>query len=395
MTSRSITRSLTYNEQKVTQGRAELLTAANFLKEAPRLSYAEKLRCFERRMQLNDRVTTSQHITLNFDPADHLTNEQMQTIAQRYMQEIGFGQQPYLVYRHHDAGHPHCHIVTTHIRSDGTPIELYNIGRNQSEEARLRIETEFHLVTSQQKKEARQLNRLIHYLAQQTHYPRQHPDTPSPIEYGKSGLTQQISDVLDYVTQTYKCTSLDELNTILHTFNLEAYRGKEDTRLYQSRGLLYRVRNSDGSYVGVPLKASFFDSQPTLDNLEKQFIQNQSLKQEHLDHVQLTVAWELRYGYPDLNAFSEKLRREQIHTIRHLDKAGNCTSVHYIDYKHNCIYSGEELGPRCDHLAIQNAIDRHHLKQQQLLTQRQSQSDYETQTQQQSQTHHYRLRHHL
>jgi hypothetical protein len=28
------------------------------------------------------------------------------------MDKIGFGDQPYLVYRHLDAGHPHIHIVT-------------------------------------------------------------------------------------------------------------------------------------------------------------------------------------------------------------------------------------------------------------------------------------------
>ncbi|WP_431210915.1 relaxase/mobilization nuclease domain-containing protein [Puia sp. P3] len=371
MTSRSITRSLIYNEQKITQGRAELLTAANFLKQAHHLSYAEKLHCFERRVQLNDRVKTSQHITLNFDPADRLTNEQMQTIAQRYMQEIGFGQQPYLVYRHHDAGHPHCHIVTTHIRSDGTPIELYNIGRNQSEEARLRIEEEFHLVTTEQKQTQRLQQRVISSL-------HGHRDSPNPIEYGKSGLTRQISDVLDYVTKEYKYTSLKEFNLVLHQFNLEAYRGKENTQLYESRGLLYRVLNEQGSYIGVPLKASFFDSQPTLDNLEKQFIQNLRLKQEHRDHVRVTIAWELSNKYRDLDYIIDQLRDENIRMVRRHDKDGHCTSVHYIHRATNCIYTGEELGPKCDHRLIQSVMERD--RQEQL---------EETQTQR------HRLRHHF
>jgi len=267
------------------------------------------------------------------------------------MQEIGFGQQPYLVYRHHDAGHPHCHIVTTHIRSDGTPIELYNIGRNQSEEARLRIEEEFHLVTTEQKQTQRLRQRLIHNL-------HGHRDSPNPIEYGKSGLTRQISDVLDYVTEKYKYTSLEEFNLVLHQFNLEAYRGKENTQLYESRGLLYRVLNEQGSYIGVPLKASFFDSQPTLDNLEKQFIQHLTLKQEHLDQVNVKIAWELRNEYRDLDYIVDQLRYENIRMVRRHDKDGNCTSVHYIDHATNCIYTGEELGPKCDHRLIQRVIER-------------------------------------
>ena len=375
MSSRSITRTLTYNEQKVTQGQAELLTAANFLKEAPRLTYDDKLRCFERRMQLNERVKTSQHITLNFDPADKLTNQQMQAIAQRYMKEIGFEDQPYLVYRHHDAGHPHCHIVTTHIRSDGSPIELYNIGRNQSEEARQRIEEEFHLVTTEQKQKQRTL------------HPRQRDARPSRIEYGEAAMARQVSDVLDYVTETYKCTRLEEFNAILRQYNLEAYRGSEDTQLHQSRGLLYRVLDKEGRYVGVPLKASFFDSKPTLDNLEERFAQNQSLKQEHQQHVEVAVVWELYISdYSiDFESLNEKLRRQNIEIIPTIDKEGNWTQVHYIDFENKCVFSGEDLDPRCNHLSLQQAIDRHRLAEQQS----------QQQTESETQTHHHRLRQHF
>ena len=140
MPCKQIAKTLQYNEEKLTQGTAECILAANFLKDVSRLTPQDKLHCFQRRMALNERVTTNQHITLNFDPLDKLSNEQMQQIAKRYMKEIGFERQPYLVYRHYDAGHPHCHIVTTHVRPDGSPIEQYNIGRNQSEKARLSIE---------------------------------------------------------------------------------------------------------------------------------------------------------------------------------------------------------------------------------------------------------------
>ena len=37
-------------------------------------------------------------------------------IADEYMQKIGFGEQPYLLYQHNDAGHPHIHIVTTTLK---------------------------------------------------------------------------------------------------------------------------------------------------------------------------------------------------------------------------------------------------------------------------------------
>jgi len=137
--SESIVKSLMYNEQKVTIHQAECIFAGNFLKDIDQLTWDDKVLRFERRQQLNERVTTSQHISLNFDPADKLSNEKMQAIARTYMKELGFERQPYLVYRHYDAGHPHCHIVTTHIQANGDPIPQYKIGENQSEKARILI----------------------------------------------------------------------------------------------------------------------------------------------------------------------------------------------------------------------------------------------------------------
>ncbi len=90
---------------------------------------------------LNENVSrNSVHISLNFDPSEKLTNEQLKEISDRYMQKIGFGEQPYLVYQHFDAGHPHIHIVSVKVRADSTRIDTNNIGRNQSEKARKEIE---------------------------------------------------------------------------------------------------------------------------------------------------------------------------------------------------------------------------------------------------------------
>jgi len=62
------------------------------------------------------------------------------------MDKIGFGNQPYLVYQHFDAGHPHIHVVTTNIQRDGHRIIMYNIGWNQSKKARLELEEKYGLV---------------------------------------------------------------------------------------------------------------------------------------------------------------------------------------------------------------------------------------------------------
>ncbi|WP_245542613.1 relaxase/mobilization nuclease domain-containing protein [Segetibacter koreensis] len=146
----SLSRSLNYNEKKIEAGVAECIHAVNYPKYLERLNFYEKLHRLEHQAKLNERVkANSAHISLNFHDNDALSKEKLLAIAETYMKGIGFEQQPYLVYRHYDVGHPHIHIVSTNIQADGSKIEMNNIGRNQSELARKAVEIQFGLIKAQ------------------------------------------------------------------------------------------------------------------------------------------------------------------------------------------------------------------------------------------------------
>ncbi len=343
MTSRRIARSLSYNEEKIKIGKAECLLAGNYLANSIHLKFEDKFRCLQRRMELNDRVRTSLHITLNFDPSDDLPNPKMRQIAKLYMEEIGFGRQPYLVYRHYDAGHPHCHIVTTHVRSDGKPIDLYNMGRNQSEKARQFLEARFGLVTAEMKRQA--------WLE------RQKVDGVPMVRYGEKGLTQAVSNVLEHVMQEYKYASLAEFNAVLRLYRIEAYRGKEGSLLHQHRGLLYRVLDENGKYIGVPIKASFFDCKPTLVNLEKKFVLNQFLKENSFQRISTYVHFALLQEPESLEAMKRRLGQDQIAMVVLRDKSGVCLDVSYVDFRDKGVVSGHDLGFHGNKISIQQVID--------------------------------------
>jgi type IV secretory pathway VirD2 relaxase len=135
---------LNYNENKVMEGVAKCIHENLFGQEVGKLSFNTKLKGFENFMNQNRRATTKAvHISLNFHASEKLSQDTLTGIASTYMDKIGFGNQPYLVYQHFDAAHPHVHIVTTNIQRDGKRIELYNIGKNQSEKARKEIEEDF------------------------------------------------------------------------------------------------------------------------------------------------------------------------------------------------------------------------------------------------------------
>jgi hypothetical protein len=355
-TSHNIARSIFYNEQKVQLGVAERLVAANFLKECPKLTTEDIIQRFQRRMELNDRVTTNLHITLNFDPQDKIPVERMVPVMHLYMKEIGFGEQPWVGWGHNDAGHPHCHIVTTHVKRDGDPIDLYKIGEDRSEKARQKIEAEFNLVTGEMKKQQRLARGLV----------RQ--EFACRVEYGREPLTRSISDVLEHVTEQFKYTSFDELNAILRHYNVEADRGQPGTRLYENGGLLYRALDENGHSIGRPLKASFFDCKPTLDKLEQRFVQNLSFKQEQKERIEAKMCMAVTFHPDDPDGVRSSLSRDGLELSVSCDMEGNCTGITVVDFGRRVVFSGEELDGGCNHLAMQRVIEGQRLREARELT---------------------------
>jgi hypothetical protein len=143
-----------YNENKVKQGVAQCIGEGNYPVDVEKMNASMRLNRLLKQNALNDNVKrNSVHISLNFDPSETgLPKEKLVEIAHSYMDKIGFAEQPYLIYQHHDAGHPHIHLVSIKIKEDGSRIDMHNIGRNQSEIARKEIEKSFGLVQAQRRK---------------------------------------------------------------------------------------------------------------------------------------------------------------------------------------------------------------------------------------------------
>ncbi|MCX2492626.1 relaxase/mobilization nuclease domain-containing protein [Pedobacter sp. PF22-3] len=126
---KSIRGILHYNEDKVASLDARLIMASGFAADIKKMNFSQKLNRFKHLTGLNAAVKTNAlHISLNFDASDKLDNQKLQQIALEYMKRIGFGDQPFLVYRHADSAHPHIHIVTTNIQKDGERIDIHGIG---------------------------------------------------------------------------------------------------------------------------------------------------------------------------------------------------------------------------------------------------------------------------
>ena len=99
---------LAYNQNKVDSEEAKVLFSNRMLlSEDGNFSISECMRSFE--MQMPVQLSTKKpilHISISPHPEDVLTDQQLSDIAREYMQKLGYGDQPYLVYKHTDIDRP-------------------------------------------------------------------------------------------------------------------------------------------------------------------------------------------------------------------------------------------------------------------------------------------------
>lgn len=330
-----------YNENKVKEGVAECIGAENFPLNADEMSLKIKLGYLLKRTELNENVKrNSVHISLNFDPSEaHLSKEKLMQIANVYMQKIGFGDQPYLVYQHHDAGHPHIHVVTTNIQPDGKRIDLHHLGIRKSEPARKEIEKMFSLVVADAhaRREAFRLK----------------PVDVKKVQYGRTETKRAITNVLDAVLDKYKYTSLPELNAVLKQYNIIADRGSEESRIFQGGGLVYRILDEDGKPIGVPIKASDFYNKPTLKFLEEKYSSNDTQRQPFKARVQTEIDRLFVGKTSTLDELVAQLQKKGIHIALRSSDTGLIYGITYVDHQTKCVFNGSTLGKQYSAKAIQ------------------------------------------
>ena len=340
---KSIEAALNYNEKKVQKGTAQCLYAGNYLKDADKLNFHQKLSGFETNNRLNKMATTKTlHVSLNFDPSEKLSETKLIGIASVYMDKIGFGEQPFLVYKHEDAGHPHIHIVSTTIKDDGSRINTHNIGRNQSEKARKEIENFYGLIKAEKQ--------------QQLQKPGIKPVNVEKAIYGKSETKRSISNVVSAVFSQYKFTSLPEFNAALKQFNVVADRGKKEGRIYKNRGLVYRILDVDGNKVGVPIKASSISCQPLLDNLEKKFTANEPARELLKQRTKNAIDDGLQTSMGNMKNLIDALTQKKIYAMLRQNTEGRLYGMTFVDNQNKVVFNGSDLGKGYSAAALQSRL---------------------------------------
>lgn len=340
-TGHSIHSIFNYNENKVKQGAAVCIGEGNYPIDVEKMNVTMKLNRFLKQLSLNENVTrNSVHISLNFDPSETgISKEKLMQIANSYMDKIDFGQQPYLVYQHHDSGHPHIHIVSIKVRADGSRIDMQNIGRNKSETARKEIEKSFGLVIAERGSKKDNLELLA---------------VPAgTIQYGKMQTKKAIANVLNAVLLSYRYASLPELNAVLKQYNVYADRGSENSRIFKANGIVYRVLDSQGKPIGVPIKASDFYFKPTLKFLEEKFKTNKNKPILNSKRIKNLIDLAFLNKKTTLAELTKILEKQGINIVLRTSSENIIYGITYVDHTTKCVFNGSSLGKEYSVKAIE------------------------------------------
>ena len=193
------------------------------------------------------------HITLNLPHGEHLENTKFYEVAKEYMEQMGYGEQPYVVVRHDDTKHEHIHIVSTSIMDDGSSINLsHDYRRNVATQKYL--EKTYGLSPSPETRSERQLP--IYRL----------PELQFSTDDG-NGNRFYLQEVLNSTFQKYNIRSIDELKILLEPYHIVIKQSiNENGRVGVAYGLnnqkQYKTRFIDGYQVhpklsGPKIKAVF------------------------------------------------------------------------------------------------------------------------------------------
>ncbi|WP_111672756.1 relaxase/mobilization nuclease domain-containing protein [Algoriphagus litoralis] len=347
-TGQSIRGVLGYNESKRVEGNAKLIGYQGFFPGVENLGIVQLVRRFDALLSLNRRTKTNTvHISLNFAPGEKLSEESLEEIITDYLKRIGFGKQPCLIYQHHDAGHPHVHLVTVNIDAHGKRIETHNMGKNLSEPARKEIEKQYGLVPAEKQQfvgpDIRSLGKL---------------------SYAEIPTKAGIQTVLNQVWQNYSFCSFGEYNAILRCYGVEADRGEPDSNRYKRGGLVYQVLDSAGTKKGVPIKASSFYLKPTLKKLGLKFQREQSRRENQVPVVRQKIIGELERSN-SLQELEGRLKKQGIDLGISRTATGAVFGLVYVDHQLQVAIKGSDLGKELGATGISKKFGLVHAKDQQ------------------------------
>ena len=319
-----------YNKEKVDRDEAEVLFWQKMLEpfdKHGRMDVDACMESFRPYLEANRRTTnTVFHASLNPSPEDKLTDDQFRDIAQEYMERMGYGNQPYIVFKHKNISREHLHIVSLRVDELGRKIsDSHEYDRSMS--VLRELERKYDLRPSIKGEE-------------QTNTP-----DLRKVNYKAGNVKQQVSSVVRSCLRNYKCSSYGEFRTLLELFNIsvEERTGTIDGRNYA--GVIYGALTDDGYGTGTPIKSSKIGKDVGYKALQR-YYENSKIKLKedgNLARLRQTVR-DAMSPHNTRDEFRQLLKAESINTVFRINPVGRVYGVTFIDHTNGIVANGSVLG---------------------------------------------------
>lgn len=321
---------LIYNQKKVEKGTAQILSGNRIISDRlglPSENLHLTLLSFENYLLANRNTEKpTLHIALSPAPEDKLTDEQLAEIAEKYMQKMGYGNQPYIVYKHGDTHNTHIHIVSTCVDEEGKKIsDSYEHRRSMT--ACRELEIDFGLRNGADMEERNLKVEL------------------KKVNASEGDVRHQISNTLKAVLESYRFQTFGEYSALLSTLNIEAkqVRGKYKDTLYT--GIIYSTTDDNGKVASPPFKSSSFGKRFGNDRLEKRMLlHTKDFKEgKWAPTIKNTLIYAIQHSR-SRKELTDFLKKNHIDVIFRQNEQGRIYGVTFIDHNRREVFNGSRLG---------------------------------------------------
>ena len=319
-----------YNKEKVDKDEAEVLFWQKMLEpydKRGRLDIDACMDSFRPYLEANRRTTnTVFHASLNPSPEDRLTDEQLRDIACEYMERMGYGEQPYIVFKHKDISREHLHIVSLRVDEQGRKLP-HDFEARRSMEILRDLERKYGLHPSVKGQELTDKEGL------------------RKVNYPDGNVKRQVSSVVRACLRNYRCSSYGEFRTLLELFNIsvEERTGTIDGRNYA--GIVYGALTDDGYGIGTPFKSSRIGKDVGYKALQKYYATSKDRLKEKgsLDSLRQTVK-DAMSPHNTRDEFRQLLKADGIDAVFRMNPIGRIYGVTFIDHNTGIVANGSVLG---------------------------------------------------
>ena len=316
---------LGYNFKKVEKGEASILLAAELYQDREgRYTMEDVLADMEALIPKVCRTKkTVFHSSLNPHPDEKLSDETLTQIAKEYMEALGYGNQPYIVFKHSDIAREHIHIVSLRVDSRGQKIND-KFEKRRSKQITDALERKYNLIPSSKVTD------------------KAMKETPK-VDTIKGNIKEQVANVVRMVLKHYKFCSLGELNAILSKYNLAVEEVKTEFRGKKYDGLVYVPTDDKRGKVSTPIHASDIGRGVGYTAVQNRMQKSKQAIKPLISIIRYRVLQTMRTSPKTEKELRQRLEEQGLRVVIRKNEGGRIYGITFIDDKAGIALNGSRL----------------------------------------------------